>query len=98
MIIKHFHEELVITKEKNKDFKNSIECWICNDVKVRDHCHINGKYRGSAHRYCIINLKLNHKIAIVFYNLKNYDSHLLMQEPGKFNLKTNILPDELNNS
>ena len=21
-----------------------------NDAKVRDHCHINGKYRGSAHR------------------------------------------------
>ena len=22
------------------------------DVKVKDHCHITGKYRGSAYRYC----------------------------------------------
>ena len=35
---------------------NSTKCWIYdndyvdNDAKVRDYCHINGKYRGSAHR------------------------------------------------
>ena len=63
---KRFNKELVMTKEGNENFKNSAKCWICddgyvgNDVKVRDHCHINGKHRGSAHRDCIINLKLNH--------------------------------------
>ena len=47
MMKKHFNKELGMTKEDNKDFKNSAKCWICgNDyyVKVRDHCHINGKY------------------------------------------------------
>ena len=29
---------------------------------MRDHCHIFGKYRGSAHRDCNINVKLSHKI------------------------------------
>ena len=24
------------------------------DVRVRDHCHITGKYRGSAHQDCNI--------------------------------------------
>ena len=67
--------------------------YIDNDVKVRDHCHITGKYRGSAHRNCNINLKLNHKIPVVFHNLKNYGSHLIMQELGKFNLKTNVIPN-----
>ena len=63
---KHFNKELVMTKEDYEDFKNSATCWICyddyvdNDVKVRDHCHITGKYRGSAHRDCSINLNLNH--------------------------------------
>ena len=77
---------------------NSIKRWICdndyvnNDVKVRDH--ITGKYRGSAHRDCNISLKLNHKISVVFYNLKNYDSHLIMQELGKFNLKINAIPNK----
>ena len=52
---KHFNKELVMTKEDNEDFENSSKCWICNndyvdnDVKVRDYCHITGKYRGSAH-------------------------------------------------
>ena len=81
---KDVNKELVITKEDNKDFENSSKCWICdnnyidNDVKVRDHCHITGKYRGSAHRDCNINVKLNHKILVVFHILKNYDSHLIL--------------------
>ena len=47
---KHFNKEFVMTKEDNEIFKNSTKCWICdndytdNDVKVRDHCHITGKY------------------------------------------------------
>ena len=92
---KHFNKELFMAKEDNKDFENSSKCWICDngyidgDVKVRDHCHITGKYRGSAHRDCNTSVKLNHKMYAVFHNLKNYDSHLLMQELGKFNLKLN---------
>ena len=78
---KYFDEELVMTM---KIMKILTKCWICdndyiyNDVKVRDNCHINGKYRSSAHRDSNINLKLNHKIPVVFRNLKNYDCHLLM--------------------
>ena len=84
VIKKHFNKELVMTKEDNENFKNSAKCWICdngyidNDVKVRDHCHITGQYRASAHRDCNINLRLNQKIPVVFRNLKNYDSYLIM--------------------
>ena len=90
-----------MTKEDNEDFKRSTKCWICdndyvdNDVKVRDHCHIILKYRGSAHGDCDINLKLNHKSLVVFLNLKNYDSHLIMVDLGKFNLKINVMPNGL---
>ena len=97
---KHFDKELVVTKEDNEDFENSTKYWICNndyvdgDVKVRDHCHITGKHRVSAHRDCNIDVKLNQKIRVAFYNLKNYDSYLL-QELGKFNLKINVIPNEL---
>ena len=82
-----------MTKEDTEDFENSTKCWICdsdfvdNDVKVKGHCHITGKYRGSAQRDFNINLKLNHKILAVFYNLKNYDSYLIMKGLGKVNLK-----------
>ena len=60
----HFNKELVMTEEDYENFENSSKCWICdndyvnnNDLKVRDYCHITGKYRGSAHRDCNINLK-----------------------------------------
>ena len=36
---------------------------------------------------------LNCTIYIVFYNLKNNDSHLIMLELGKFNLKINVIPN-----
>ena len=51
---KHFNKELVMTKKDNEDFESFTKCWIYDnsyvdgDVKVRDHCHITGKYTGSA--------------------------------------------------
>ena len=55
---KHFNKEFMMTKKDNEDFENSTECQNCDynyvngDVKVRDHCHITGKYRDSTHKYC----------------------------------------------
>ena len=101
MMKNKFKKELVMTKGDNENVENSFKCRICdndyvdNDVKVRDHCHITGKYTGFAHRDCNINLRLNHKSPVVFHNLKNYDSHLIMQKIGKFNLKISIIPNGL---
>ena len=58
---KPFNKELVMTKKHNEDFKNSFKYWFCDknvdvDVKVKDHCHIAGKYRVSTYRYCNINV------------------------------------------
>ena len=67
-----------------KSFINSTKCsiydngYIDTDIKQRDHYYITEKYRGSAHRDCNLNIKLNHKISILFCNLKNYDSQLIM--------------------
>ena len=89
---KHFNKGLVINKEDNENFNNSTKCWIWdndyidNVVKVRDYCHITGKYRGSAHIEFNINRRINYKISVVPYNLKNYDSHPIVQKLGKLNL------------
>ena len=46
---------LIESAEENEKFELTNICWICNklfdvaDQKVRDHCHISGKYRGAAH-------------------------------------------------
>ena len=69
--------------------------FVDSDVKIRGYCHITGRYRGSAHRDCNINVKLNHEIHVVFHNLNSYSSHLIIQELGKFHLKINVMPNEL---
>ena len=74
MMKKHVNKELVNTKQDNEDLKTL--CWICdndrvdNDVKVSVHCHITEKNRSSSDRNCNINVKLNHKTAVVFHNVK----------------------------
>ena len=75
--------------------------WICDnlfdvgDNKVRDHCHVTWKYRGSSHWSCNINVKLTKRIPVIFHNLKGYDSHLIMQEIGKLDVKVNVIPNGL---
>ena len=54
-----------MSAEEEEKFQLANSCWICNtlfdvgDEKVRDHCHITGKYRGAAHFSCNANLKLS---------------------------------------
>ena len=97
----HFHKKLVMTDKDNVRFKNSAKWWISEneyfdtEFKVRYHCHSTGKYRVSTRRGCNTNLKLDHKIPVVFYNLKHYDSRFIMQELGKFNPKLSVLPNGL---
>ena len=74
---------------------------VCNELfvvggnKVRDHYHITGNYRYSVHWRCNINLRLIEKVLVIFHNLIGYDSHLIMQETGKFEVKVNVIPYEL---
>ena len=73
--------------------KNSTKCYICdnddidNDVKVRDHRYITETYRGSVHRDCNINLKLNHKIPALFHNQKSMIHILLCKSWANLILK-----------
>ena len=91
IIKKEFNKPLNMTKENEEEFQKADECHICNkkytadDIRVRDHCHITGKFRGSAHQECNLQLRLNQdkiKIPVIFHNLRGYDSHFIMQEIG----------------
>ena len=52
-----------------------------NSDKVRDHCHLTGKYRGAAHYTCVINVTQKQGIFIpfVFHNFSNDDCHLFFK-------------------
>ena len=99
---KHFNKNLIIREEEEHLFQQSNSCWICkklidndDDEKVRDHCHVTGKYRRAAHWDCNINFRLTKKIPVIFHNLKGYDSHLIFSELNKFNIKINVIPNGL---
>ena len=88
---KHFNKPLRMTEVDEEEFKRATTCHICDkkytekDIRVRDHCHITGKYRGSAHQECNLKLRINPqeiKIPVIFHNLRGYDSHFIMQEIG----------------
>ena len=88
-------------KRKEEQFQSSNICWICekliddDDEKVRDHCHVTGKFRGVAHWNCNINLQLTKKVPLIFHNLRGYDSHLRFCELNKFDVKIDIIPNRL---
>ena len=96
---KDFNESLVMSVDEEEEFEKSEICWICGKLienyKVRDHCHITGKYRGAAHWNCNINLKVSNKLVVIFHNLKGYDSHLIFKELSKFNCNVDVIPNGL---
>ena len=72
---KHFNKNLIMSVEDER-FEQSNIRWICSklidlsDEKVRDHCHVSGKYRGAAHWSCNINFKITKEVPAIFHNLK----------------------------
>ena len=104
MIKEYFNKNLVMSEKDEQRFHSSNKYWICDklldvgDNKVKDHCHITGKYRGSAHWSCNINLKLTKKVSVICHNLRGYDSHLIIRNIGKFDAKVNVIPIGLENT
>ena len=91
VIKENFQKPLIMFKKDEEDFQKAKKCWICqkrykaNENPVRDHCHITGKYRGSAHNTCNLRLQISPekiKIPVIFHNLKGYDGHLIIEGMG----------------
>ena len=49
------------------------------EPKVRDHCHLSGKYRGAAHNTCNLNAKQGKTIPVIFHNLSHYDGKFIVK-------------------
>ena len=69
MVKNYFNKNLIMSAEENERFKLTyISCKLIknSDDKVRDHCHISGKYRGAEYWDCNINLTLTKKFLCYF--------------------------------
>ena len=64
-------------------YDNSTLCRICNEElgkdKMRDHCHLSGKFKGASHEVCNLKCKFPKFFLVVFHNLSGYDCHLFMK-------------------
>ena len=93
--------KIVMTSDDWSNYNNAKMCYVCKgsfteeNKKCRDHCHVTAKYRGAACNSCNLKLKLPSKIPVVFHFLKGYDSHLIMQEIGKFKRELNVIPNNM---
>ena len=92
IVKKRFNKPLKMTENDELCFKLMDGCHICGkrytdkDMRVRNHCHITGKFRGSAHQECNLRLRIKPediKIPVIFHNLRGYDSHFMMQKIGE---------------
>ena len=82
---KNTKKVIIMTEENEEDFANNITFGFCEKEiladKFRDHCHLTGKYRGSAHNTCNINVKQKDSsfIPFAFHNFSNYDCHMFFK-------------------
>ena len=67
-------------------YNNSTLCHIYNEElgkdRVRDHCHLCGKYRCAAHEVCNLEYKVRKFVPVLFHNLSGYDSQLFIKALG----------------
>ena len=79
-------ENMIFGKKEAEDFNNATDCWICKGElgpdKVRDHCHLTGRYRGAPHNQCNLKYRKLPFTPVVIHNLTNYDAHLFVKHLG----------------
>ena len=83
---KNTNKDIIMTQEDEEGYRNNDFCRFCEKYfesdKVRDHCHLTGKYRGPAHSICNINVfqKQSNFIPFIFHNFSNYDCHMFFKK------------------
>ena len=94
---KNTNKDIIMTKENEEDYRiNNIFRFCEKNIesdKVRDHCHLTGKYKGPAHSICIINVTQDQIsfLTFIIHNFSNYDCHMFFKKlVDKKNEKANF--------
>ena len=79
-----FPMKMIFGKTEKKCFDEATSCHICGgelgDDRVRDHCHLSGKFRGAAHNQCNLEYRVPKFFPVVLHNLSGYDAHLFVKK------------------
>jgi len=84
------HISYNLSKNEEESFQAATCCPQCSRdfddkiLKVRDHCHLTGAYRGPLCSKCNSGRRFSRKVLPVFlHNFQRYDSHLIVKGFGK---------------
>ncbi|XP_025264481.1 uncharacterized protein LOC112637930 [Camponotus floridanus] len=75
-----------LTPDEREIFASASRCYACerpfetDDARVRDHCHLTGRFRGPAHSAYNLNYKDPYVIPVFFHNLSGYDAHFIIKD------------------
>ena len=76
---------IAFTAEDKDRHEEAKKCAFCNktfnfqNIKVRDHCHLTGKYRRALCSWCNLNNKTEYNIPIYFHNARGYDNNYIFK-------------------
>ena len=89
--------DMELTEEEN-NFTSAIHCHICDNMlgtdRVRDHCHLTGKFRGAAHNRCNLNFKYQREQG-KFFMMNNEQLHFICELALNILAGTITIPDKL---
>jgi len=105
--LQEHRERSALTPQEEASWRSAEVCHICEEGdmtrwayksgkpnasdKVRDHCHVTGKFRGAAHSRCNLKVRTCYDVPVFVHNLKGYDAHLLFQEMEKVDGKIKVI-------
>ena len=101
LYFKNTDKDIFLTEKDEKTYKNNNNCRFCENEnvneKIRDHCHLTGKYRGTPHNICkiIVTQKQTNFIPILFHNFSDYDCHLFFRkiiDTNNAKVKFDVIP------
>jgi len=78
---------LCMSEEDTRRHNENNQCNLCKCIlnkndKVRDHCHLSGKFRQTLCSKFNISLQQPKFVSCFFHNLTNYDAHFIVTELG----------------
>ena len=95
-ILTYKNEPMIFTAEDESKYESMNVCRLCGlefidylkCLKVRDHCHLTGKFRFALCSSCNFTYAKQKKdICVFFHGLSNYDSHFIIQKLYQFQEK-----------
>jgi len=89
---------MIISEEEEKTHQECKVCYLCKRSiigreKVRDHCHLSGKFRQTLCSKCNLALILPKFVPCYFHNLSNYDSNFIISNLAYDTKTITVIPN-----